>query len=473
MNQNKRLFINSILATSAKISEKFVFFIINIIIARYLSIKTFGIYTTALSFATFFSIFTNIGINNTLVRQLNKDLKNKDYHLSNAVTIKSLLSIIIYGVITISAFFSGYSDEIFYLILIFGLVRIGNEYQSVFYAFYEASERFAMFFIYNFSFSICLLLSTIFVTLIEGNHFYFAYGRLIIVLLFSIILAFSIYIKNSFKINFQSIPNFIKNSIPFAKSSIYQNILHRTPLLLIPIFHGSYYSGFFNNAYMFFLTLFFIPNTLQKVITPFLYKIDFHTNKSLYYKFYNFYTKIIIYIAGGAFITFFLYSNEIITLIYGDKYLDSALILKIISFGLFFTFTISGTLITSLDLQEIRSKIEGVSVLFNIILSIILIYKFNMIGAAISCLISFSIIFLLSHFYLINNKYILLRDTLFPYLKLFLIIIAIYFFNNNFFYYTEIFILNLIIDLIFYTLLCSMILFTRNDYKLIFSLFSN
>jgi len=58
------------------------FFIADIIIARYLSVEHFGEYSTALSFATFFSIMTDIGNNVTLVRALHLEsqFKNNIYN---------------------------------------------------------------------------------------------------------------------------------------------------------------------------------------------------------------------------------------------------------------------------------------------------------------------------------------------------------------------------------------------------------
>ena len=56
------IFRYSIIVNAASFVEKLLFFILNIIIARYLSVEHFGQYSTALSYATFFSLMTDIGI---------------------------------------------------------------------------------------------------------------------------------------------------------------------------------------------------------------------------------------------------------------------------------------------------------------------------------------------------------------------------------------------------------------------------
>ncbi len=53
-SDKKRVFVNTIIVSGATIVDKFLFFVINIIVARYLSLADFGEYSTALVYATFF-----------------------------------------------------------------------------------------------------------------------------------------------------------------------------------------------------------------------------------------------------------------------------------------------------------------------------------------------------------------------------------------------------------------------------------
>jgi O-antigen/teichoic acid export membrane protein len=61
LNNKTRIFLNSLIVSGVAILEKLFFFIINIVVARYLNVNDFGEYTTALGYATFFSTFVNIG----------------------------------------------------------------------------------------------------------------------------------------------------------------------------------------------------------------------------------------------------------------------------------------------------------------------------------------------------------------------------------------------------------------------------
>ena len=101
-NIKRTVFINSLFTTFQTVIDKFIFFIINVLIARYLDTSLFGEYTTSLAYATFYSTFVDIGIKSTLVRSINKDAVNKNEHITNAFIIESFLSVIIYAAMAFS-----------------------------------------------------------------------------------------------------------------------------------------------------------------------------------------------------------------------------------------------------------------------------------------------------------------------------------------------------------------------------------
>ena len=71
LNDKTKIFLNTLVITSSTVLEKIIFLIINVILARYLGLDQYGEYTTALAFATFFSLLTDMGINQSMIRELN------------------------------------------------------------------------------------------------------------------------------------------------------------------------------------------------------------------------------------------------------------------------------------------------------------------------------------------------------------------------------------------------------------------
>ena len=465
VNDKKRVFGNSVITTFSSIFEQFVFFIVNIIISRYLTVNDFGLYSTALGFATFFSMFTDIGMNTTLIRALNVERGKEREHFTSVVVIKTLLSIIVFTVMSISLLFTNYTTEIIFLTLLFGVVRIGNNYQSTFYSLYNAKEKFKMSSFYRLSFAVCFLAGTYIVIFFKGDYFDIAYLRTGVVILFLLWMGTVTFKKIKLKFSWPNIKSFARDSIPFGKSTIYANIILRTGIVILPLLHDPSLSGIFNNGQIFLFTLFFIPNSLANVITPYLFKHKFDDNKEKFQFAYDVFTKALSIIGFFLFLTLFLFARDIILLIYGTKYTAAIPILQIISFGVMFSFTISGTIITTLDLQKIRTKIDGNTVIFAIIFNFVLIKLYKVEGAAFATIATQVVSFVLYHYFLIKNRYIKINKMAVLFLKLIVISIIAYYIKNIFlinFHY----IYSAIIFTIYYIIACLILIINKDDIRI-------
>ncbi len=423
VSDKKRVFINSIIVTLATISEKLFFFIIMIIVARYLNIDNYGEYSTAIGYATFFSVFTDLGISAGLIRAINleKDLERE--HFANTLFLKTILAVSVYVIMVLSLMFTNYNSDTIHLILIFGLVRFGNQYMATMYAFYDAREMFGVTSSIVFSFGLSFLAGTILVIFLKGNYFHFAYLRLIIVILVLAVLFLITFKKYKFKLKFDrtTTKGFIKNVIPFGLSSICSNFIQRINIIILSIMHGTVYSGIFNNGYIFFLTLSFIPTNFHRILTPYLYKVPFEEDKNKFQFAFDFFTKVYGVISFFLALIIFLFSEPIITNFFGEKYTASIGVLRIIAFGIPFLFNVAFVIIRSLDKQEYNSIFMVIATVVNIISNLILIYYYKSIGAAITTVITFMVLFILCHLYLGKHKYVSLRKALFIYLSLILI----------------------------------------------------
>lgn len=405
-NNKRHIFFNSAIVFLATFTDKIIFFILNILIARYLNKQYFGEYTTALAFGTFFSTFSNIGVNQTLKRAINleKDLENE--HYSNTIFIKTILSFFVYMLLCMSLFFTNYNQNTIFLCMIFGLVRIGNEYLTTFYAFYEAKNNFFIPSISKIFFGLIFLTSTQVIILYNYNYFFFAYSRFIIVAIFAIGLFISTLNKFKFKLKLNLLKSFMLHSIYFGLSSIIRNLYIRTNILILSFIQGTLYAGIFNIGFLFYSSLFFIPTNFGQVILPFLYSAYKKNDRSSFQFAFNIYAKLLAIISFYFFIVFFIHANEIITLIYGKNYAQSINILKIISFAIPFMFTISATIITSLDLQKFRTIVQAITLIINIIANIVLIYFFKAEGAAITTVMTSILLFIFYNGFLYYRKII-------------------------------------------------------------------
>ena len=468
-NTKKSFFLNSLFLTISTILEKIFFFIINIIVARYLSKENFGEYSTALAFGTFFSIFTNMGVGISSIRAINfyNDEVNENY--TSTLLLKLLLSSTTFLLLLAAIFITDFNINTIVLTLILGLVRIFNDFLTSINQLFEAKSRFSISSIYNSLFAFLFLGGTYFVILFNGDYFQLAYTRLIIVLAVVSLAFFHTFKFYKLKFNFKIFKKFTKETIPFSYSVVFSSVTTNFSSFLLPIMHGTIYSGIYNNAYIFFLSLLFIPGNLSRVLIPHLYKHKYEDNAGLFKYAYNTYSKIFSIMSFYIALIFLLYAGPIIILIFGNKYSDSIYLLQLFAFAVPYAFNMSGTIISSLDKQIINSRIDIIAAFINIIISLVLIKYLKAEGAVLSAVFINIFLYIITNGYLIAKKYINYKKTAFIRSTLFLITFICYITGK---YMTDSYqlLLSILITSILYGFFVILFLIDKEDISLIKSI---
>jgi len=96
----------------------------------------------------------------------------------------------------------------------------------------------------------------------------------------------------------------------------------------------------------------------------------------------------------------FLYAENIVTTIFGHKYYDSAILVKIVAFSIPCIFNVASIILVGKDRQRILSQIMLGATIVNILANIVLIHSFEIKGAAAAVTITYTMIFFMSHYYL-------------------------------------------------------------------------
>ena len=469
-NRNKRkIFINTFHMTYGSVIEKLLLFFGTVLIARYLSIEHYGVYTTALGLATFFSMFTNLNLNMSIIKTIGTHRNHQDEFFTASLFIKSILSIAVYLSIIITLMFAGYGEDAFYLTLILGIIRIAGEFINTSYAYYEANEKFKITALLISTFSFLLLIGTILVIFIEGNYYDLVSVRLFITLLFLLLLFFLLRKDYHLKFDFKIVKNFIREMLPFSGSFAVQNVMSNCGIIILPLMHGTIYAGLYQNAFLIIISTTFIFSNLLRVITPFLYKHPFSSNKDKFQFTFDVYSKIFSAVSFYLLIIFFIYSQDIISLIFGNKYNDSIRILKIFAFSLL-NISVAQTIITTLGKQKVNTLIDTISAIFNIILSYFFIYYYKAEGAAIAYVITYFLNYVMSNGYLIKKKYIKYQETFKIKIKLIIFSIIIFIFHILLSFKFQFFV-SIIIDSLIYIILVICFILKKDDIRIIKEIF--
>lgn len=400
MTTKAKIFKDTVIVNSASLVEKVLFFFLNILIARYLTVEHFGEYSTALSYATFFSLMTDIGINVTLIRALNLEKEYENEHFTNAFYLKLGLSVTMYIVMAISLLLTGYSRDVINLTLILGLVRNGNEFMKTYYALDEAKQQFLFPSVVNSLYVVFFFLGVVAVIFFQGNYYHLCLVRLVIVYLFIALLTVHIFKKVKFRLKTPLFITFIKSAIPFSTIAVLSNLTFRINAIIISLMVGTTKVGFFSNSILFVDTLAIIPGNLRRILMPTLYSALEKNDESKFQFSFDILSKYFGIVSFYLMMILFLYSEFIIKAVFGGKYLESAILLKIIAFSVLFVFNVASIVLVGKDRQDILSRIMLFATIVNIVANIVLINIFDVEGAAASVTLTYGVIFFMSHYYL-------------------------------------------------------------------------
>ena len=396
-----------VLAISQVITSILGFFLL-IYIARYLGEVGFGKYSFAVSFTALFVIFADLGISQLIIRELarNKELTNK--YLTNVSIIKLLLSFLAFGFIALTINLMDYPRDTTYAVYLFGVYTILTSFALTFRSVFQAFERMEYTAVVMLIEKIILISLVLFVLfsgygLIELAYVYIFAGIVDVTISFSIVLIKIAKPKPA--IDFSLWKTLIIGSIPFALNALFGVLFFKIDTVMLSVLKGDAAVGIYNAAYVPLLALGVIPTVFIAALYPVMSRY-FVSSKDSLETFTGLSSKYMAILGFPIAIGCFVLADRFIALFYAGQFSASIIAFQILAFfiPLRFVSSITGTLLTSINRQSIRTVSVGLSALFNIVLNAALIPYLSYIGASIATV--FSEIFLYFVFiYFITKHY--------------------------------------------------------------------
>jgi O-antigen/teichoic acid export membrane protein len=376
--------------------------LLGIFIARKMGSVEFGKYSFAIAFTAIFGVFSDLGYNTLLLREVSKDKQKVAKYASNLLSIYAISNLLIFFIIIATINILSYPPYMQLVVSLFAISVLWGSFSTlfkdIFRSFeqmkYEASVNIAIN-IVRCSFGLAIL--------------FLGYGLIALALVYvfsgflDFILSYLICRENFIKPRFELDINFFKGTIASALAlcllPFLGIILARADTIMLSTMDGDYAVGLYNAAYNIVRDFRFIPVILLNALFP--------TALSIYEKskgdFHNYYSKAISYLLVVSIpmtVGLFLLSEEIILFAYGSQYLGSTDTLKIVALDipLFCIFIALGNAFISMGKERLVAISVAISAIFNICLNLILIPKFSFNGAAVATDLSE---FLLAIIYLI------------------------------------------------------------------------
>lgn len=392
MDVTKKIARNTCFLVISSIISYVAYFFALMYMARYLGPEEFGILSIAIAFTGLFGIFTDLGLGMLTVREVSKDNKLANKYIGNTTAMKAVFSIIALIYVLIVTVLMGYDPKTITVIVLITLAIVISSFFTTFFSVFQAHQQMeyqaiATGFDNIFMFAAVVVAISLSWDVVAFASLYLV--RNVLVLAYMLI----IYIKKHKLPELEFDSSFwkstIKEALPFALSGIFLTLFIWIPSIILSVAVGKEAVGFYgapNKLIYFFLSLYSVYMVAVFPVMSIFYKKSENSLKFIYERSLKY--TMIICLPVTMFIS--LLAPQIIKAVYGDAYGPSALALQILVWTLTLVSVsgISANLLGSINRQLTVIKITAIGIVLNILLGIILIYKFSFIGASITTVVT-------------------------------------------------------------------------------------
>lgn len=397
-------------------------FIIFTILGKNYGPLEFGEFTSSLSIISLFVLISGFGISKLWLKLFGEAGWQSLSWIKPSLKLISLTTILAISGVLFLAFFANHSNNTKYILIVLTFFLTSQILFELVSSKYQLEEKFELLAVWQFSpnltrlFLIALLLYVVkplpSIILIASIFSFVA----IIIIIISIRELFKLdfnrfelkgHIKNppNFKEKY-SIKEVFIQAMPFGLGAVFAFIYVQVDVIMLKYMYSSTESGYYYAAYTILAAIYTIPNVLfNKFLLPKIHRWSVHDKK----KFKEAYSKgnfLMLLMGLVSFIALYVFSNYIITFLFGNEFEKSIELLKILSFTLPFflmAYSTSATLVTQNHMIK-KAFFMFVTALFNVVLNFILIPKYGAAGASYATITSNAL--LLCLYFYANHKYV-------------------------------------------------------------------
>ncbi len=377
---------NSLLIFSGRASNALFVFLLAWVVSRQLGLAIFGMFSFLTTVVVSASCFSSLGLDVWMVREITKAPEKAKQYLSTIISLKVWTSLVTIILIFFIFQATTLSERTLNLL---GILSISLIFNSISQTLWHYGDCFREFIYHSFLWAASNIIKSL--TGISLVMFYQDLKMLIIgiVLAESLALMLSIYVVHKkygkFATQFQLLTgwNYLKQSTPIGLGVVFSVLYFRLDTIMLQLMTDTRTVGFYNAAYKLFELVVVLPHSLMIVLFPRLVE-EFHNEKEKFKV--SLKRALVVYIGVGGIIAlaFFNFSFEIIDLMYGNDFLFSAEVLKILATAMalsFLIFLLSNVLIVS-GQEKTNTWVLVGATLLNIFLNLIWIPPHGAIGAA-------------------------------------------------------------------------------------------
>lgn len=395
MNTVQRIAKNTATLFAAQFVVAILGLILYIFIARSLGDVLFGKFSFALAFTAIFAVFSDLGYNTLLIREVARDKSQASKYLNNILCMRALLSLVIFALIVITINLMGYPTDTKNVIYLFGIYTLVVSFSAVFKVTFRAFEKMEYeagitIFANIIRFSLGLLVLFLGYGLIELALVFLLSG--IFDFLFSFLVCERKFVKPKIELDFDFWKSTIKVALPLSITGISLLIYTRIDTVMLSAMKGDAVVGWYNAAYNLVLGFKPIPQLFMNALFPLMSRYFVSSKDSLKITFEKSF-KYLFILGLPLALGITLLADKFILLFYGQQFSNSIIALQILAWDifLFFLWFNGSFILITINKQNLWAVAAVSTALFNIILNLFLIPPLSYVGAAIATIIAESL----------------------------------------------------------------------------------
>jgi O-antigen/teichoic acid export membrane protein len=390
---------NTSYLTLALILQKIISFTYFTLLARYIGPAALGKYYLAISFTTIFAIFIDLGFANVLIREVAKNRERASRWLGNILTIKLPLVALVITAVLVLINVLDYDLLVRQLVYISVISMALDSFTTTFFAVARGSHNLKYESISSIIFQI-IVLTFGYSALLLGGGLLPAMAALALASTYNFIYSWAI-VKWRLKIAIRFlydrllIKEILMISWPFAAYAILQRLYTYLDSVLLSLLAGDLQVGLYQVAFKIIFALQFLPLAFTASLYPAMsayWQGDRSRLLTSFKRALNYLMIISLPLIIGAIVL-----TDKIILLFKSGYDGAAWPLRISIVALFFIFINFpiGSLLNACDAQRKNTRNMAIITVASVILNLILIPRFQAIGASLTVLTTNGLMFIL------------------------------------------------------------------------------
>jgi polysaccharide transporter, PST family len=376
--------------------------VVGVWVARYLGVQQYGLFNYALAFVSLFSPIVTLGLDDVVVRHLVSKSSNKEEILGTTFWLKLLGGMVSVLLAVGCIFVLGEKEALkIWLVTILAVAGIFRAAETVELWFQSQVKSKYTVVAKNIAY---LLNNLIKVGLILAKAPLLAFAWVTLAeFVMNAISLIMIYQSKGFsfwlwKCNFSVAKSLLKESLPLIFSGFAILIFMKIDQIMLGQMIGESEVGIYSAAVRISEIWYFIPTTIVSSVAPSIYAAK-ETSESLYYKRLKQLLSLLALISLAISLPMTFLSEKIVTVMFGNGYVEAGLILAVHIWTSLFVFMGVATSIWFIaeDLNHVSLGKTLVGAILNIVLNFLLIPKYAGLGAAIATIISQAVAAFLSN----------------------------------------------------------------------------